>query len=120
MHELSIAQGILEIVQQHVPDSQAGDVRSVEVQVGRMSGVVPESLEFCFEALVRDSPFSQARLAIEPVPVRCTCRRCAAAFEIDDPIFLCPKCGSGEVQVSSGTELQVVQIELHDAPSEVP
>jgi len=120
MHELSIAQGILDIVREHVPEGQSAGVRNVEVRVGRMSGVVPESLEFCFEALVLDSPFQRARLAIESIPVRCTCRRCAAEFEIDDPIFLCRECGSGDVHVSSGTELEVVQIELDDSLSEVP
>jgi hydrogenase nickel incorporation protein HypA/HybF len=57
MHELSIAQGILDIVREHVPEGQSAGVRTIEVRVGRMSGVVPESLEFCFEALVLDSPF---------------------------------------------------------------
>jgi hydrogenase nickel incorporation protein HypA/HybF len=120
MHELSIAQGILDIVRQSVPEPQCGAVASVAVRVGRLSGVVPDSLEFCFEALVNDSPFEHARLAIEIVPVRCVCEQCDTHFEIEDPIFLCPACSSGRVRMQSGMELQVVQIELLDSPSEVP
>jgi len=120
MHELSIAQGILDIVRQSVPEPQYDVVRGVDVRVGRLSGVVPDSLEFCFDALVHDSPFEHARLAIEIVPVRCVCERCSTHFEIEDPIFLCPACSAGQVRVESGTELEVVQIELLDSPSEVP
>lgn len=118
MHELSIAQGILDVVRDHVTDVQASHVRGVQLRLGRMSGVVPESLEFCFEAIVAGSAFAQARLVIERVPVRGTCRVCAAAFEIPAPVFLCPQCGSGRVWVTSGSELEVVQVELVDEPVE--
>lgn len=118
MHELSIAQGILDLVRQHVPTGQASQVRRVDLRLGRMAGVIPASLSFCFEALVSGSPFAQARLTIEHVPVRGTCRDCAAAFEIPEPVFLCPHCGSGRVHVTSGDEMQVVQIELAGEPVE--
>ena len=120
MHELSIASGILDLVRQHVPDGRLGDVRGVDVRVGRLSGVVADSLAFSFEALVLDTPLARARLVIEDVPVRCRCRECGAQFEIADPVFLCTACGHPWLDVQSGTELQVVQIELDDAPAEVP
>ena len=120
MHELSIASGILDLVRQHVPEGRLGDVRAVLVKVGRLSGVVADSLVFSFEALVLDTELGRSRLVIEEVPVHCRCRACGAAFEIADPIFLCTACGSPEVDVQSGTELQVVQLELADAPAEVP
>lgn len=120
MHELSIASGILDLVRQHVPAGRMADVRAVDVRVGRLSGVVADSLAFSFEALVQDSDLPRARLVIEEVAVRCACRACGEPFTIADPIFLCPRCGSPEVEVQSGTELQVVQIELADAPAEVP
>ena len=120
MHELSIASGILDLVRQHVPEGRLGDVRTVDVRVGRLSGVVADSLAFSFDALVLDTALAGAQLVIEDVPVRCRCRACGAGFEIADPIFLCTACGSHEVDVQSGTELQVVQFELADAPAEVP
>ncbi len=120
MHELSIAQGILDLVRQHVPETQASQVRNVELRLGRMCGVVPESLSFCFEAVVAGSPFAQARLAIEQVPVRGVCRAYAATFEISEPVCLCPGCGSGQVRMTSGDEMHVVQIELADEPVEAP
>ncbi len=120
MHELSIASSILDLVRQHVPDGRLSDVRAIEVRVGRLSGVVGDSLAFSFEALVRDTELSGAELVIEDVPLRCRCRSCRAEFELIDPIFSCSSCGQPGLEVLSGTELQVVQIELADAPAEVP
>ncbi len=62
MHELSIAQNIVDIVQQYVPGEAMGDVRFVRVRVGGLSGIVPESLEFSFSAIVAGTPLGSARL----------------------------------------------------------
>jgi hydrogenase nickel incorporation protein HypA/HybF len=117
MHELSIAQNIIDIVRQAVPPARAPAVTSVRVRLGSLSGVVAESLAFCFEALVGDTPLARARLAIERVPTACACRACGARFEPDGFIFFCPSCGSGEVRVLSGHDLQVVDVELDDVPA---
>lgn len=68
MHELGLALNIVDIVQQHVPAIRASDVRDVRVRVGEFAGVLPDSLEFCFSAIVAGTPWQRARLAIEPVP----------------------------------------------------
>ena len=65
MHELGVAQGILDLVREHVPDSQADSVRGVTVRVGDLAGIVTESLDFCFGAIVTGTPFSNAFLKIE-------------------------------------------------------
>jgi len=118
MHELSVAQGILDLVRQHVPDSQAGQVRAVSVRVGALSGVVADSLDFCFGAIVAGTPFSGASLAIERVPPRGRCEACRREFDADAPVFRCPHCGGGRITLVSGDELQVVAVELDD-PAEV-
>jgi len=111
MHELSIAQGILEIVQQYVPESQAAGVRSVKVRVGPLSGIVPESLDFSFEAIVSGTPWQAAKLDIEHTRARLHCSVCAADFETRELVFCCPECGCPEIRMVSGTELEVVEIE---------
>ncbi len=110
MHELSIAQSIADIVRQHAPDGAA--VRAVRVAVGRMSGVVPESLEFCFDAVVSDTPLEGARLEIERIPVRAACARCRDVFTVEEPAFACPACGSTDIELVAGMELQVLEIEV--------
>ena len=119
MHELSIARDILDIVNQYVAPEQMNAVRSVRLKVGKLSGIVPESLEFCFSAVVSDTPLAQANLEIERIPTRAECPDCGNSFLIDDPAFLCPRCGSTSIRVVSGTELQVVEIELADQETEV-
>jgi hydrogenase nickel incorporation protein HypA/HybF len=112
MHEMSIAQGILDIVCQHVPPADHDQVGDVVVRVGRLSGVIPESLEFCFSGLVAGTGLAGARLAIEHVPTVCHCPDCDRRFDAESLIFLCPACGSGRARLVSGDDLQVVSIEL--------
>jgi hydrogenase nickel incorporation protein HypA/HybF len=119
MHELALAQGILDIVQQYVPERQARDIRKVRVRVGALAGVVADSLDFCFSAVVAGTPWSSARLEILSIPATASCRACGSDFGLDDPVFVCPDCGSGDVQQVAGLELQVADIELEDQPAEV-
>jgi hydrogenase nickel incorporation protein HypA/HybF len=115
VHELGIAQNILEIMRQHVPDSEAPMVRLVKVRVGDFSGVVADSLEFCFGAITADSPFAAARMEIERVPTRIVCEACGRKHESDGMVFICPECGGSDIRIVSGRELDVVAIELEDA-----
>jgi hydrogenase nickel incorporation protein HypA/HybF len=116
MHELSIAQNIVEIVQQYVPGTSIVDVRSVRVRVGKLSGIVPDSLEFSFSAIVAGTPLGEARLDIEQVPAICRCEGCSAEFEVADFAYVCPGCGGINTRLISGSDLQVVDIELEEAP----
>lgn len=114
MHELSIAQSILEIVNANLPAHEAHHVASVNVKVGEMSGVVPESLKFCFEAIIQGTPLQGAELSIEAVPFVLECNSCRNCFESKLGSTVCPSCGSADAAVISGTELQVVEIVLRD------
>jgi hydrogenase nickel incorporation protein HypA/HybF len=119
MHELSIAQSILEIVQHHLPADGSRNVRTVSMKVGELSGVVTDSLEFCFQAITAGTTLEGARLAIEHLPVRARCRTCSAAFPVEQSVFRCTSCGGSDLEIVSGRELQVTEIELADegAPS---
>lgn len=121
MHELSVAHGILDIVRQYVPPAQAREVTAVRVRIGRLSGIVADSLAFCFGAIVAESEWSRARLDIESVPTVCQCRQCHSRFEPEALIFFCPSCGGGRVELLSGSDLQVVHVELDgDPPPAMP
>jgi hydrogenase nickel incorporation protein HypA/HybF len=112
MHELAIAQNILEIVRQAVPEEQTPSIKWVRIRVGKLAGVVPDSLDFCFSAIVNETKMAQAGLAIEQVPTVSRCKECGHQFEIQDLIFLCPACKSTDLELVSGHELEVVEIEL--------
>ena len=114
MHELSVAQEILALVQRHVPEAQAPLVRAVHVRVGELSGVVPESLEFCFSAVVAGTTWQSAELVMTRVRAEACCLDCAAAFPTQAPGAGCPACGSRLVRMARGHELHVVEVELAD------
>jgi hydrogenase nickel incorporation protein HypA/HybF len=114
MHELSIAQSIVELVQANLPAADANLVKSVKVRVGQLSGVVPDSLGFCFSAITQGTVLQGADLDIEKIPFVMKCRSCNTSFESEFGIVVCPACGGADAEVLSGTELQVVEIELYD------
>lgn len=118
MHELAIAQNILEIVQQSVPVERAAMVRSVGIRVGKLSGIVPDSLQFCFSVIVSDTNMPRAYLTIEQVPTISRCRDCMLRFAVEDFAFTCPGCRSANLELISGKELEIVEIELEDPNDE--
>jgi hydrogenase nickel incorporation protein HypA/HybF len=118
MHELSIAQSIVEIIEQHVPENRRPDVRAVSVEVGDFSGVVPDTLLFAFEAIVSGTLLESARLDIRRVPVVLRCSDCGAEVEGPAPVFACTGCGGSRLRMISGSELQVREVELDDQAKE--
>lgn len=121
MHEMSVAQNIIDIVLQHMPEENSHPVQTVTIKIGKMAGIVPESLEFGFQVLTAETPgMEKAVLQMEFTPLVIHCDQCQKNFEIDDPFFICPECNSANVKILSGTELQVTEIELDDSPKEKP
>jgi hydrogenase nickel incorporation protein HypA/HybF len=112
MHELSMAAGILDIVQQNVCVADASRVRAVRVRVGDLAGVVPDSLEFCFDAVIADTPYAAAFLAIDRVPALATCGGCGGVTRLAQP-SLVPCVRRHRHDPQSGDELQV-DVELDD------
>lgn len=111
MHELSIASAIVATVERH---ARGRTVRSVRVRVGRLRQVVPDSLEFCFGMVARESVCEGARLELEVVPAVLRCAGCGHEWEIREPPFRCPACAGGDVVAVRGEELEVESIEVEE------
>jgi hydrogenase nickel incorporation protein HypA/HybF len=115
MHEMGIAMEILDIVQDAIPADMAGvRVRRVNLKVGRLSAVVPDSLRFCFQVAADKTAAAGAELAIEEIDVTARCGDCLHEWTIDTPDFVCPACNSGRTEMLSGRELEIVSIEIAD------
>jgi hydrogenase nickel incorporation protein HypA/HybF len=108
MHELAITESIVAAVAEKLPDVP---VRRVRVQVGRLSGIVPDALEFCFELATAGTSLEGAVLDIVSSPGRGRCRTCGAEFDTDDLIALCG-CGSVDIEVLGGRELLIREVEV--------
>jgi len=109
MHEMSITQGIVEICQQN-----AGGRRVTEVvlEVGALSGVIPDAVEFCFSACTAGTLLDGARLVIEEIPGKGECGSCHAVFPVKAYYDPCPSCGSYGVRIVSGEELRVKELDV--------
>ena len=115
MHEMGIAMQIVEIAMASIPaDLEDVKVEKVNLAVGKLSAVVPDSLQFCFKIASQDTPLAHAVLSIDEIPVRARCQDCRKEWTITKPVFTCIDCGSGAIDVLSGRELDIISIEVAD------
>ncbi len=112
MHEMSLAEGVLQLVEDTARREKAQRVKLVVLEIGRLSSVQPEALRFCFDAVTRSSIAQDAVLDIVDVPGAGWCMQCAATVPMDELYGACPTCGSHQVQPTGGTEMRVKEIEI--------
>ncbi len=108
VHELSITQGMVELCEGH---ARGRRVISVTMEIGELSGVVPEAVEFCFEACTRDTLLEGARLVIELIRGRGRCG-CGSESPLSHYYDPCPACGDYGLAVIAGEELRVRELEV--------
>ena len=108
MHELSITQSVVDAVSEHAGGAQVSRVR---LRVGRLSGVVPDAIRFCFELVTDGTSLQGAELVIDEPAGAGHCRSCGCDLVLTDLILLCP-CGSADVDVVAGRELTVQSFEV--------
>jgi hydrogenase nickel incorporation protein HypA/HybF len=111
MHELSIADAIVQIALRH---ANGRPVSAVEVSVGHLRQVVPSSLEFAFELLCSGTPLEGARLELHEIAPRGRCRECDTESEWNDFPLRCAQCGALDIELLAGGELTVDALELDE------
>ncbi len=112
MHELSIAASIVDAVTQEIQRKNLSPVQTIAVRVGALSCVDPEALRFSFEVIAADTPLADTKLEIEFVPVQGKCRACGHDFAVENFVFACPLCGSGQIDMTRGDELDIAYLEV--------
>ncbi|MGE5471939.1 MAG: hydrogenase maturation nickel metallochaperone HypA [Bacteroidota bacterium] len=112
MHEMSLAEGVLQLVEETAQRERAARVKLVVLEIGRLSSVEPDALKFCFEAVTRGSIAETAALEIIAVPGTGWCMACAGSVALEELYGACPTCGSYQVQPTGGTEMRVKEIEI--------
>jgi hydrogenase nickel incorporation protein HypA/HybF len=108
VHELAIIEGVVDAVTERMGDAKISCVR---LEIGALSGVVDDSLRFCFELATEGTSLAGASLEIIQVPGRCRCRACGSEFSPDGLILLCP-CGSADAAVLAGRELKIASVKV--------
>ena len=108
MHELAIAESVVDTVTRRLPDAR---ITSVHLEIGALSGVVADAIRFCFDLATEGTGLEGATLEITEPPARCRCRSCGTEFQPDMSLVLCP-CGSADVAVLSGEELNILSVQV--------
>ena len=107
MHEMSIALNILDIVEKELKKADGKKIERLNLVVGKLSGVVVESLQFALEASRKSSAIADAEIIIEEVTAAMKCMNCDFEFIADDFYCICPKCNSFKHQIITGKELLI-------------
>lgn len=111
MHEMALAEGIIDIVLSYADKNEAKKVTEISVLVGEMTGVVPESLDFCFASLAKGTKAEGAKLIMKHCPLIARCMDCGTETKVERYRFICPECGSSRMEIVSGRELRVESLE---------
>lgn len=110
MHELSICGSIADIVTRHAAGRA---VKVINVRVGQLRQVVPDTLVYCWELVSEGTPLAGSRISVEFVPARIECRSCGQSTDIGAvPVFACSACGGFNADVVSGEEFLITSLEL--------
>jgi len=110
MHELALTQSVVDQIGERLADAR---VTRVALEIGRLSGVVCDSVRFCFDLCVEGTTLEGARLEIIETAGRAHCGRCGAVFEVEDLLAVCA-CGSAEIEFVAGQELKIREVEIAD------
>jgi hydrogenase nickel incorporation protein HypA/HybF len=107
MHEMSIAESILQIVEDAAAKQGFKRVTEVRLEIGVLSGVEPDALGFCLDVVLKDSVAEGARIEMELLPGQGYCIDCSATVPINALYDACIECGSYKVEATSGKEMRV-------------
>ncbi|MEY4099938.1 MAG: hypothetical protein RL300_1109 [Pseudomonadota bacterium] len=112
MHEMSLAEGVLQLIEDAARRDRFNRVSTVWLEIGRLSAVEPEALAFCFDAVTRGTVADGARLEIITLPGQGWCKACSQTVPITEVFDPCPVCGTCPVVVTAGTEMRVKELEV--------
>ena len=114
MHELSIAQSVLEAVAAEAKRRPGARVCKVGLRIGELAGLDPESLRFGLEVSVQGTSFEGLQLEIERCPQRQRCPPCGNEFVARDYEMACPRCGTARTECIGGNELEIAYLEIEE------
>jgi len=110
MHELSIAQSIVELAEQEARNHQAISIEELELEIGALAGIDPVALEFALESAIKGSMLENARIVRQHIAGEGNCGDCGNVFPVKNLLSSCPLCGSYAVKIIKGKELRIKSI----------
>jgi len=112
MHEMSLAENVMQIIDDAAREQGFQRVRRVTLEIGQLAAVETDAMRFCFEAVTTGSIAEGASLEIVETPGEGCCIDCGKTVPMQEPYGLCPGCGSARLQVISGNRMRVRDLEV--------
>lgn len=112
MHELSLTQNIVELALVHAQREGATVIRSITLEIGDLSGVIPDAVEFAFDVCSKETLAEGAELVIRRIPGRGRCLECQKECTMDSLAYACPHCGSFALETLQGKEMALIEMEI--------
>jgi len=112
MHEMSLCEGVLQVLETEARRQGFSRVRQVWLEIGQLAGVETEAMRFCFDAVMKGSLADRARLNIVETPGQAWCMICAKTVPVRQRFDACPDCGSHQLQVTAGDQMKIKELEV--------
>ena len=112
MHEMSLCEGVLQILEDNAVKQGYQKVTTVWLEIGALSGVEIDAMRFGFDAVTRGTLADSAKLEIIRVPGQAWCMQCAKTVTVEQRFDACPDCGSYQLQVTGGEEMKIKELEV--------
>lgn len=110
MHERSIVKQLIDQALREADERGLSEIQEIQLRIGDFSGVESRLVQLAFEELAPLTWSNRVELKIETVALAARCRKCDCQFHVDSFRFICPACGAGSVQVTSGEEMELVSL----------
>ena len=112
MHEVSICEGILGVIEDQARTHGFTAVRRITLEIGAFAGVDPDALRFGFDAVMRSTLAEGAQLEIVGLPGRALCYDCRQTVTLADRLAPCPICGGERLLPEGGDEMRIKNLEV--------
>ena len=112
MHEFSIALRVMEIAEEEVRNAGGGKINGLNLEVGELSGVMTDALEYAFLTLAEGKNMGDLRVNIEKITAMARCRNCGREYVVKQFYETCPDCGAEQPEIVSGRELRLKSVAM--------
>ncbi|SMC09780.1 hydrogenase/urease nickel incorporation protein HypA [Nitratiruptor tergarcus] len=114
MHEYSIVQSMLDLIEENAKKHNATKVEKVVVKIGVISGVEPHLLKIAFDTFKEGTICESAELTMHIQPIVARCKKCERVIEFpkETLFFECSSCGSVELSIVDGEEMYLMSLEM--------
>ncbi|MGB9598932.1 MAG: hydrogenase maturation nickel metallochaperone HypA [Myxococcota bacterium] len=112
MHEFSVAQNIIESIKDAIGEKMLSKVKAIHMEIGRLSGISIESLEFSIQVLLNKK--GENILNVKEIEPLVECINCKERYSPEDMIWVCPNCNEMRAEMIRGNEIKIINVEVQD------